>query len=147
MHTFSSISTLSLLNCSSLGITQGFTPDLLDAVYTITRPKNWSILDISCTQYSPSILSFKELVPKILSYPTIETFIDKLHSILKKLPIEDLGVRKFMVLELALLKEVMTWCDVMKVEWDPGQGFRKAKIAFQAYSWNHRVDLSQKSDY
>jgi len=57
---------------------------------------------------SPSILSFKELVPKILSYPTIETFIDESHSILKKLPIEDLGVRKFMVLELALFGEVMT---------------------------------------
>jgi len=108
MHTFSSIPILSPLNCSSLGITQGFTPDLPDAVYTITRPKNWSILNISCTQYSSSILLFEELVLKMLFYPTIETLIDESHSILKKLPMEDLGVRKFMVLELAPLGEVMT---------------------------------------
>jgi len=99
MHTLS-------LNCSLLGVTQGFAPDMPDAVYTITRPKNWSILNISCAQHNLGTPSFKELAPKTLSHPAIETLIDESHSILKKLPMEILGVRKS--LALASLGEAMT---------------------------------------
>jgi len=91
MHTLSSTSTLSPLNCSPLGVIQGFTPDPPDAVYAITRPKNWSILNISCAQRNPSTPSFEELAPKTLSHTAIETLIDESHSILEKLPMEDLG--------------------------------------------------------
>ena len=76
-----------------------------DAGYTITRHKNWSSLNISCAQCNPSISSFKD---KTLSYPTIETLINEPYNILKKLPIENLGVRKFMILALVLFGKAMT---------------------------------------
>lgn len=79
---------LSPLNCSLLGITQGFAPATPDAIYTITRPKDQSTLSVSCAERNPGAPSLDEFAPKALPHSAVETLIDELHSILKKLPME-----------------------------------------------------------
>lgn len=70
------------------GITGGFAPAIPNAIYTITRPKNQTTLNVSCAERSPGTPSLQELAPKALSHLDAETLIDELHSILKKLPME-----------------------------------------------------------
>jgi hypothetical protein len=72
-----------------LGITGGFAPPTPNAIYTVTRPKDHSTLNITCAERPTGTPSLQDLAPKSRPHDAdAEKLVEELHGILKQLPTE-----------------------------------------------------------